>query len=86
MTPHSFVVVKIGSSSITASDGGIADDLMTALVDSLVALIREGVRPVLVTSGAIAAGRGALRSEPARGDLTDLQALAAVGQGTLMAR
>jgi glutamate 5-kinase len=78
-------VVKVGSSSITASDGSISEDQMRALVDGLAALVAEGVRPVLVTSGAIATGRGLVRSQPSRGDLTDLQALAAVGQGILMA-
>jgi glutamate 5-kinase len=47
-------------------------------------LARRQVDPILVTSGAVAAGRSALGISP--NDDTDLRALAAVGQGLLSAR
>ena len=50
------VVVKVGSSSLTAPGGGIDPDRIGALVDALVAARLAGREVVLVSSGAIAAG------------------------------
>lgn len=77
--------MKVGSSSLTDGDGGLSTAALDLLVEQLAQLQQEGGEPVLVSSGAIAAGRAAV-GEPARGgpDLERLQALAAVGQGLLM--
>ncbi|HZJ40295.1 MAG TPA: glutamate 5-kinase, partial [Demequina sp.] len=50
------IVVKIGSSSLTGSDGRLSVALVTALADVLAAERKTGRQIVLVTSGAIAAG------------------------------
>jgi len=77
-------VVKVGTSSITDERGRIHPPLMWAIARGASALADEhGARFVLVSSGAGAAGREALRLElpltlPAR------QAAAAVGQTLLM--
>src|SRR3712207_9533091 len=54
------VVVKVGSSSLTALPGGLDVDRLRALVDVLGALRAAGRQVVLVSSGAIAAGRAPL--------------------------
>ncbi len=77
------VVVKVGSSSITESDGALSGSALDALVDQLGALARGGARPLLVSSGAIAAGRRAIGV--AAREIDALQGLAAVGQGLLIA-
>ncbi len=82
--PAMRVVVKVGSSSITDASGAPSDAALRRIVDQIARLAGRGVQVVLVTSGAIASGRGVVAST--RHDITELQALAAVGQGMLMAR
>ncbi len=78
------VVVKVGSSSLTTSEGGLDPKRIEALVDALAAVRKAGREVVLVSSGAIAAGLAplALRTRPR--DLATQQAAASVGQGLLM--
>lgn len=80
------VVVKIGSSSLTAQDGTLATSHIAALVDVLGRRVRDGGQVVLVSSGAIAAGMRpmGLTSRPV--NLSLAQAAASVGQGALLAR
>lgn len=76
------VVVKVGSSSLSLPSGGLDGERMARLVDRLVAL-RERYQVVLVSSGAVSAGRGVLAHRPPS-TLREKQALAAVGQGRLI--
>jgi glutamate 5-kinase len=72
------VVVKLGSSSVSAETVG-------RLCDELAAARAAGHTVVVVTSGAIAAGWAALGRGASRpGDLAVLQAVSAVGQHRLM--
>lgn len=80
------IVVKVGSSSLTTAAGGIADDRVAALVDTLAERFRAGVQVVLVSSGAIAAGLAPLGLPRRPRDLASQQAAASVGQGLLIAR
>lgn len=80
------VVVKIGSSSLTAADGHLDLDALRRLVDVLAARRHAGVQVLLVTSGAIAAGIGPLGLGRRPRDLATAQATASVGQGLLVAR
>jgi glutamate 5-kinase len=78
------VVVKIGSSSVT-TDGGAVDRAAVAKLASEVATVRgAGHQVVVVTSGAVAAGRHAMGEAGRRRDPAALQALAAVGQPRLI--
>ena len=79
------VVIKIGSSSITDATGMVSDTALRRLTGQLAGLAKSGLEPILVTSGAIASGRAAVKASPRRDD-TELQAFAAVGQGLLMAQ
>ena len=79
------VVVKIGTSSVTDGEGGVAYDVLVDVAADVVALRDEGWSTVVVTSGAITAGwaevgRGRVRPR----DATTLQAVSAVGQPLLM--
>ena len=80
------VVVKVGSSSLTSTQGGIDDGRLEALVDVLAERRLAGREVVLVTSGAIAAGLAPLALPRRPRDLATQQAAASVGQGLLMAR
>jgi glutamate 5-kinase len=80
------VVVKVGSSSLTSSDGGALDMLaLSRLVDLLARRRLDGHQIVLVSSGAIAAGIGPLGLKRRPRDLATQQAAASVGQGALVA-
>ncbi|RYV50236.1 glutamate 5-kinase [Pengzhenrongella frigida] len=79
------VVVKVGSSSLTGADGRLDHAALRALVDVLAARRAAGVRVVLVSSGAIAAGIGPLGLHSRPRDLATAQAAASVGQGLLVA-
>jgi glutamate 5-kinase len=79
------LVVKIGSSSLTNSEGGLHDQHLDELVRALVRNVRAGVQLVLVSSGSIAAGTPALGLRKPPRDLATQQAAASVGQGILLA-
>ncbi len=77
-------VVKIGSSSLTHTDGSLATERMLPYVSGLAQLRLDGQQVVLVTSGAVAAGyRLAGFAERPRA-LIERQAAAAVGQSQLI--
>ncbi|KAB7791096.1 glutamate 5-kinase [Bifidobacterium leontopitheci] len=80
------VVVKVGSSSLTKPSGHLDAARLRALVAALAAAAQQGARVVLVSSGAIAAGFGPLGFEARPSDVATQQAVAAVGQGLLMAQ
>jgi glutamate 5-kinase len=80
------VVVKVGSSSLTTTGGGIDGAHLDDLVATLAARRLDGREVVLVSSGAIAAGLAPLALPRRPRDLATQQAAASVGQGLLMAR
>ncbi len=79
------IVVKVGTGVLT--DARKQPDLaqMEQLVAQLAAQRRAGRQVVLVTSGAVGAGMGALGFESRPANLAEKQACAAVGQSKLMA-
>ena len=78
------VVVKVGTSSVTKSDGSLDFDVMRELTDQISEAIKKGYQIILVTSGAIASGVAELGIKPNPNDIVFKQACAAVGQAILM--
>lgn len=78
------IVVKIGSSSLTSSKGGLQQEKIEYFAEELSQLYREGEQIVLVTSGAVAAGFSRLGFTKRPNALHEKQASAAVGQALLM--
>jgi len=79
------VVIKIGSSSVTGSDGGPNVELLGRLAGEIKTMHEAGTEVVVVSSGAVAAGWAAIgRGAPRPTDLAVLQAVSAVGQHRLM--
>ena len=74
------VVVKVGSSSVTTGAGRPDEALLAALAAQLAALRASGTKVVVVSSGAIAAGLGALGIAERPTQMARLQAASAVGQ------
>ncbi len=79
------VVVKIGSSSLATSRGGLDRSRLDALVAAIAARRLAGGEVIVVSSGAIAAGLAPLGLPRRPRDLATQQAAASVGQGALVA-
>ncbi|WP_343769603.1 glutamate 5-kinase [Clostridium malenominatum] len=78
------IVVKVGSSTLTYSNGLLNLNHIEGLVRQLSDLHNMGYNVVLVTSGAIGAGMGKLGLKERPKTIPEKQAAAAVGQGILM--
>ena len=78
------IVVKIGTSSLTQSDGKLALSTIATLVETLTNLRQQGYKIVLVTSGAIGVGCARLGLTERPKKIAIKQAVAAIGQGRLM--
>lgn len=79
------IVIKVGSSTITHPDTGAANlGKIEKLVRKIYDLKSEGKEVVLVTSGAIAAGKQVLDIRTKAKSVAEKQAFAAVGQAQLM--
>lgn len=78
------VVVKIGSSSLTSPMGGLDMDNLMKFTSEISDIWDQGLKTIIVTSGAIAAGIKYLGLNEKPGKFPELQAVAAVGQHDLM--
>ncbi len=79
------IVAKIGTSSVTGSDGAIDEQAVSKLCGEVAELRRLGHAVVIVSSGAVTAGVASLGLPGGRpSDAISLQALSAIGQHRLM--
>ena len=79
-------VVKVGSSLLAAEGEGLSPRHALALAQFVSSSIAAGREVVIVSSGAVAAGRGLLHRKPQAGvAMAERQALAALGQAQLIA-
>ncbi|TDC94410.1 glutamate 5-kinase [Saccharopolyspora aridisoli] len=74
------IVVKVGSSSLTTTEGGLDSERLSVLVDTVAKRVAAGGQVVLVSSGAIAAGIAPMGLRRRPKDLATQQAAASVGQ------
>src|SRR5262245_46033655 len=84
--PSSFrrLVVKLRTNVLTAGSDHLHRPRMVELARQIAEARGQGVEVVLVSSGAVAAGRERLQFPPRRRDLPVKQLMAAVGQSRLM--
>src|SRR5215472_17282354 len=79
------IVVKLGTSTVTAPNGTLSVERVAPLMQSVARLHDKGKQVVVVSSGAIGLGSGWLGLYRSRlEDLATKQACAAVGQSLLM--
>ena len=78
------VILKIGSSSLVDDKLNIKNDVLDNLMASFKNLINKGIEICLVTSGAIAIGRGELGLKKKPTEMALKQACAAIGQAKIM--
>ena len=77
-------IVKVGTRVLTTKDGLLNQERVAALAEELHHLMQAGRKVCLVSSGAVGAGMGRLGMKSRPTDLTQLQAVAAVGQTALV--
>lgn len=83
--PANIIVIKLGSGVLTHGDRVALDgEQFEKIVAAIAGAQAAGYRPVVVSSGAVAAGLMALKMDSRPDDLATLQACAAVGQARLM--
>ena len=80
------IAVKIGSNVLTRKDGTLDVTRMSALVDQVAELHKNGVEVVLVSSGAVASGRSELKPARKLDSVEQRQLFSAVGQAKLINR
>ncbi len=78
------IVIKLGTNVLTAGTDRLHRPRVVDLARQIADLRAEGVEVLLVSSGAVAAGRERLHNPPRRRDMPFKQLLAAVGQSRLM--
>ena len=82
--PYNRIVIKAGTNVLTNNSSTLDSSIISALVSQIAEIKTLGVQVVLVTSGAIGAGRQELRNIADSGGTPARQILAAIGQSILM--
>jgi glutamate 5-kinase len=85
LPPWSRAVLKVGSSLLTDASGELSERNARALAQFVAAARAAGREVVLVSSGAVAAGRTRIGSDARKGSIVLRQALAALGQTRMVA-
>lgn len=78
------VVIKVGSNVLTRGDGKLDVTRMSAIVDQIAWLRDKGYDVILVSSGAVASGRGELQIDHNLDSVEQRQLFSAVGQVKLV--
>jgi len=78
------LAIKIGSNVIAKSDGSLNTGRMLRLVEEIAVLFKQGVEVILITSGAVAAGRSEMTPSKKTSIISARQIWAAIGQVKLM--
>jgi glutamate 5-kinase len=82
--PYHRIVAKFGTSLLTGGSDHLDEAVMSSLVDQLARLHKQGVEFLVVSSGAIAAGRAKLGLTQKMRGIPYKQVLASAGQSRLM--
>lgn len=78
------IVVKVGSNVLTRKDGKLDMTRVSALVDQIAELRKCGMEVILVSSGAMASGRGELKVDHDLDSVEQRQLFSALGQAKLI--
>lgn len=80
------IAVKIGSNVLSRPDGSLDITRMSALVDQIAWLYKNGVEVILISSGAVASGRSELCLNKRLDSVEQRQLFSAIGQTKLLNR
>lgn len=78
------IVFKIGTSLLTKATHELDRDFLREFTKQIAAIQNAGHQIIIVSSGAVAAGRGVVTFDREKKNIPFRQALAAIGQGILM--
>ena len=78
------LIIKVGTNVLTRADGRLDITSISGLVDQIADLKRQGTELVLVSSGAVGAGRELLPDRVDSGAVAQRQVYSAIGQVRLM--
>lgn len=78
------IVIKVGSNVLTREDGKLDITRLSSLVDQIAWLRQKNYEVILVTSGAVASGRGELKTNHQLDSVEQRQLFSAVGQVKLI--
>jgi len=78
------IVIKIGSNVLTRNDGKLDVTRMSAIVDQVAWLRSQGHEVIMVSSGAMASGRGELKVDKRLDGVEQRQLFSALGQAKLI--
>lgn len=78
------ICIKIGSNVLTKHDGLPNEKLIKGIVQQIAALKQKGKQVILVSSGAVAAGRSVFNSDKKLDTVAERQLLASLGQVKLI--
>lgn len=78
------IVIKVGSSSITHKNGALNIEKVDELAREISNLQNKDIKVVLVSSGAIAIGRHKMNIDQRPTEISSKQAIASIGQVSLM--
>ena len=78
------IVIKVGSNVITQEDGSLNDGRILRIVEDVAVLYKQGIEVILISSGAVAAGRSGVSPSKKTNIVAAKQIWAAIGQVKLM--
>ncbi len=84
MNSYKKIVVKVGTNVLTRADGILDFTAISHLVDQIVSLKKQGVAVILVSSGAVGAGRSTVKLSKNLNKIVQRQVYSSVGQVRLM--
>jgi len=78
------IAIKVGSNVITQADGSLNDGRILRIVEDIAILYKQGIEVILISSGAVAAGRSEVTPSKKTDIVASKQIWAAIGQVKLM--
>ncbi|BAG83981.1 MAG: glutamate 5-kinase [Candidatus Azobacteroides pseudotrichonymphae] len=78
------IAIKIGSNVLTRDDGTLNITRMSALVDQTAELHKQGIKIIIISSGAVASGRSEIKIEKKLDSVLARQLYSSVGQAKLI--
>ena len=80
MNSYKKVVVKLGTNVLTRTNGALDITSISHIVDQIVQLKQQGIAIILVSSGAVGAGRSAIQLSKNLNKIVQRQVYSAIGQ------
>ncbi|MBT8219928.1 MAG: glutamate 5-kinase, partial [Bacteroidia bacterium] len=80
------IVIKLGTNVLTAPDGNIDDTIINSIVDQITRLKSDGKEVILVSSGAVGAGKSLVELPEKINKVTRRQVYSSIGQIELMTK